>query len=357
MVTKFRVFVVLFLATFSVVAQNSYPTLTEIVTDSAKIFSDKEHISLRQKLTYFERETTNQIVVLTVDNLKGISIFTYGLETFNQNKLGQAEIDNGLLILFAKTEREVRIVVGDGLEPYITDAFAKRIIETVMIPEFKNGEYFKGIDKATDKIIELLSSDEAREEFAQEIEGNDKIPWFVKLFIGLFLSIFVAVGGKLLFDSYSSLIEILRGVLIGKLGFIRSIFMLLGTLYASMFGLVFTLVPLGGFLFILSDFNTSYFKFLTDDLKLTGIVFVSLFFGIALLIAIIKIIIYGKEGFGFSFNKTDLKYYGKTFSSKGTHSFSFSSGSSSSSSSRSSSSGGFSGGGGRSSGGGASGSW
>ena len=222
---KVQWFNFLFLMSSLCVAQGQYPKLTEIVTDNAQIFSESQLNSLRGKLYQFESETTNQLVVLTINDLEGETIEQYAFQVFNQNKLGQEEKDNGILILFSKLDREVRIEVGYGLEPYITDAVASRIIRNTMIPRFKEEEYFGGLDAATDQIIEFLNNPEALEEFKAEIEAESEMPWWLVVVIGLFLMMFVAAGGFFFYKAYSTLIEIIRGMFIGKLAVIRGMFM------------------------------------------------------------------------------------------------------------------------------------
>src|SRR5690554_4345490 len=112
----------LLLLAHSSLAQDPYPVLTEIVTDRAGIFREAEIQELRTKLTEFETGTTIQLVVLTIQSLGNRSIEEYALGVFNTNKLGQQGKDNGILILFAKDDRQVRIEVGYGLEGQITDA-------------------------------------------------------------------------------------------------------------------------------------------------------------------------------------------------------------------------------------------
>ena len=136
-------------------AQENYPKLTEIVTDNAQIFTQPQLEELRDKLHQFELETTNQVVILTINELGNETIEQYANGVFNQNKLGQEGKDNGILILFSKLDREVRIEVGYGLEPYITDAVASRIIRNTMVPRFKEEDYFGGLDVATNQIIEF----------------------------------------------------------------------------------------------------------------------------------------------------------------------------------------------------------
>nr|WP_299072597.1 TPM domain-containing protein [uncultured Allomuricauda sp.] len=329
--------------------QQQYLDLKAIATDSAGIFTPPELEGLKVKLTNFETETTNQLVVLTIKDLGYETIEEYANGTFNQNKLGQKNKDNGILILFAKNNREVRIEVGYGLEPYITDAVASRIIRNTMIPEFKEENYVIGLNRATDQIIDFLNNPEALEEFKKEIEEEGDMGFGIKLFFILFLSIFVAAGGFIFYKSYRNIIEVFRGMMIGKLSVVQGLFMAIFGLIPVFFSLVFVLMPLF-FMVTLFDFEiVEDYDYLFENNTWVFIVMGS-FLGLTILLAVLKILIKGKEEFKLSFLKSDKTYISKTFSSSGSHSF----GSSSSSGGSSSS---FSGGGGSSGGGGASGSW
>ncbi len=338
-------------------SQTEYPKLTEIVTDDANVFSETELLFMRNKLSAFEEETTNQIVVLTINDLKGETIESYAYEVFNKNELGREDVDNGVLILFSKNDREVRIEVGMGLESYITDALASRVIRNTMVPRFKEEKYFKGIDVATDQIIDFLKDPKAIEEFNEADDTNEnKNDWIFKLIFTLFILIFVIAGLFLFMKGYKALIEIFRGVFIGKLSVLRAILLLGSIVFSIMFSLIFVLGPSMGIL-ALNGFDLNKLVFLIEGPEWSIILSVLLFVT-AILIAILKVVLYENGQFKLSFCKSDKRYYSKTFSSKGKYSFVTSSSSSSSStSSSSSSSSGFSGGGGSSGGGGASGSW
>ncbi|GMN09868.1 hypothetical protein MTsPCn9_19110 [Croceitalea sp. MTPC9] len=334
--------------TFCVSAQEKYPQLSEIVTDSARMFTQNQLRELQTKLTDFETETSNQLVILTIRELGYETIETYANGTFNQNGLGQKDKDNGILILFSSGDREVRIEVGYGLEPYITDAVASRIIRNTMIPNFKEERYFDGIDKATDELILYLNNPEALEEFKAEIEASENRNKNLGIvFLIGFLSLFMGVGGFFFYKSYRNLIEVFRGMLIGKLGVLPGLFMIPFASITVIFGLIFILVPLViGFSFF--EFDLEDYFYLLD--KPSNLLWLLLpFFGITMLIALIKIRLFGKEELKISWLKNNKSYMRKTFSSSGSHSFGCSS--------SGSSSGGFSGGGGSSGGGGASGSW
>lgn len=184
------------LVTFYTNAQEQYYELRDFVTDSAGIFTASQTADLNQRLVAFEENTTNQLVIVTIDELGFDTIESYANGLFNQNKIGQEGKDNGLLILFSELDREVRIEVGYGLEPYITDAVASRIIRNTMIPKFKEEAYFDGVDEATDQLIVFLNNPEALDEFKQEIEDKErKEKLYMYIFLGVFLSIFIGVGG------------------------------------------------------------------------------------------------------------------------------------------------------------------
>ena len=336
----------LFLVFSLCVAQEEYPKLTEIVTDNANIFTEPQLETLRTKLYQFESETTNQLVILTIEELGNETIEQYALEVFNQNKLGQEGKDNGILILFSELDREVRIEVGYGLEPYITDGVASRIIRNTMIPRFKEEDYFGGLDSASDQIMEFLNNPEALEGFKAEIEAEAEMPWWLLGIIGLFLMMFVVAGGFVFYKGYSTLIEILRGMFIGKLAVIRGVFMAGFMMLPLIFGLAFIGMPIF-FIVLLLGFDDLLNGLVKD---FTWVLFVVVaFIGLTLVLVVKKMGTKGDQDLKLSFFKSDKDYISKTFSSSGTHSFgSGSSGGSSSS---------FSGGGGSSGGGGASGSW
>ncbi|MBQ4913010.1 TPM domain-containing protein [Maribacter sp. MMG018] len=349
-----KTFIILFLLSFMCArGQQQYYELRDFVTDSAHIFSSEEARRLNQKLQDFEKETTNQVVVVTIEQLGFETIEGYANGLFNQNGVGASGKDNGLLILFAESDREVRIEVGYGLEPYITDAVASRIIRNTMIPLFKKERYYEGIDDGVDQIIEFLNNPEAIEEFKNDIAASERKGEIIGfIFMGVFVLVFVGVGGFLFYSGYRVLVEVFRGVFMGKLGVIPGFFMLISSSFSSLFALAFVVIPLGVGYSVYTSSNhidTIMEGVLDNPYNLWwGLV---PFYGIAACIALIKLKLEGKKDLKISWIKNDEVYYRRTFSSSGTHALSSGSGSSGGSSSS------FSGGGGSSGGGGASGSW
>ncbi len=190
-------FLVLILNIGVCLAQKETILLKEFVTDNAQLFSNTETEGLNEKLVDFERKTTHQIVVLTIKSLQGETIENYALKTFAINKIGQKEVDNGILIVVSKEDREVRIEVGYGLEPIITDAVASRIIREIFTPNFKNGDYFKGIDSGVSKIITLIDNPDLINEFikTEEEEENTESSFIVRIYTATFYTPFLLFLG------------------------------------------------------------------------------------------------------------------------------------------------------------------
>ncbi len=147
------------------------PFLTGRVTDNAQILSDETRKTVTASLKAHEEKTTNQIAVLTVSSLEGVSIEEYATAVFNTWKLGQKGKDNGILLIVAPKDRKMRIEVGYGLEGTMTDGIAGSIIRNVMTPLFKSNDYDKGIDEGVRAMINVLEGGQAPAE-AGETEAE-----------------------------------------------------------------------------------------------------------------------------------------------------------------------------------------
>lgn len=152
-----RIIVLLVLLTTAFIRSDvDVPYLTGRVNDNAQILSEETAHALSVQLKDYEDRTTNQIVVLTVSSLNGVSIEEYAVRVFEDWKIGQAGKDNGILIVIAPNERRMRIEVGYGLEPVLTDGTAGQIIHSVMTPRFKTGDFDGGITAGALAVIEVL---------------------------------------------------------------------------------------------------------------------------------------------------------------------------------------------------------
>ncbi len=150
------------------------PFLTGRVTDNAQILSDETRKAVTANLKAHEEKTTNQIAVLTVPTLDGVSIEEYAVTVFNTWKLGQKGKDNGILLIVAPKDRKLRIEVGYGLEGTMTDGIAGSIIRNAITPFFKNNDYDRGIDEGVRAIINVLEGGQAPAETAKSGEEVKK---------------------------------------------------------------------------------------------------------------------------------------------------------------------------------------
>jgi len=135
------------------------PNPPKLVNDFANILGDGEELTLEKKLLAYNDSTSTQIAVVTINSLNGNDIGDYSFRLAEKWEIGQKGKDNGVLMLVAMEDRKMFIATGYGLEAVIPDAFAKRIIENYMRPNFRNNNYYKGIDEATSVIMGLASGE------------------------------------------------------------------------------------------------------------------------------------------------------------------------------------------------------
>lgn len=129
------------------------------VNDFADLLSQTEQQRLETKLRNYRDTTTTVIAIATLKSLNGISIEEAATTLFNKWDMWQGDKDNGVLILIAPNERKIRIEVGYGLEGAIPDIMAGRIIREIIAPNFKQRNYYAGLDRATSAMIQLASGE------------------------------------------------------------------------------------------------------------------------------------------------------------------------------------------------------
>ncbi len=129
------------------------------VYDAAGLLSAYEKTALEQKLINYADSTSTQIVVATINSLEDRDINLYAAQWAHKWGIGQSDKDNGILFLVANKERKMAIQVGYGLEHLLTDAMSRRIIELVIAPHFKLGDYYFGIDEGITAMIEVLAGE------------------------------------------------------------------------------------------------------------------------------------------------------------------------------------------------------
>ncbi|WP_298781979.1 YgcG family protein [uncultured Polaribacter sp.] len=135
------------------------PSFQTSVYDYANLLSASQKQSLENKLVRYSDTTSTQIVVAIVNSTEGENIAYLAANWGEKWGIGDDEKDNGVLMLLAKGDRKITIQAGKGTEHLLTDFTSKRIIERIIIPEFKKGDYYRGLDKGSDYIFKTLNGE------------------------------------------------------------------------------------------------------------------------------------------------------------------------------------------------------
>ena len=139
-------------------AAQEFPKLTGRVVDGANLLSPADEAEIAGKLQALEERSSRQLVVATVPSLGGYEIEDYGYRLGRAWGIGQKDADNGAILLVAPNERKVRVEVGYGLEPILTDAFSNRVIDERIVPRFKADDMPGGIKAGVDALIAQLAA-------------------------------------------------------------------------------------------------------------------------------------------------------------------------------------------------------
>jgi uncharacterized protein len=183
----------------SAVAQ-TLPKPAGRVTDLANVIDAGTEAQIAARLDQLERQTSSEVAVVTVPSLEGVPVDDYAVRLFKEWGIGQAKQDNGVLVLVAPNEREMRIEVGYGLEGILPDGLAGQIIREQFIPRFRDNDYNGGIRDGVARVVEVVEKQQVltAEELAKfnDQSSADEIPvWIIIPFMGLFVSIgFTMIG-------------------------------------------------------------------------------------------------------------------------------------------------------------------
>lgn len=207
-IIKMVYFLILFSVFFFIFTDKGFasdidlPKLTARVVDVADVLSPSQFSNMVKRLEEYEAKTSNQMVICFINTTGYYSIESYSIRLAESWKIGYKEKDNGIIMLFAMEDRKMRIEIGYGLEPYLTDGEAKLIIEKILVPHFKKGRYYDGIMKAIEVIeVEtrpdpddiMLKKEKAEESrLIKDKETIDTIIWVLAL-IGLIQAILFAL--------------------------------------------------------------------------------------------------------------------------------------------------------------------
>jgi uncharacterized protein len=140
-------------------AQPKFPPLTGRVVDEAQLLSPADEQELTSTLGDLEAKSSDQLVVYTTNSLQGYEIEDFGYQLGRAWQIGQKDTNNGVLLIVAPKDRKVRIEVGRGLEPQLTDIMTKLIIQNAILPAFRRGDFPAGIKAGVRDIRDVMLGD------------------------------------------------------------------------------------------------------------------------------------------------------------------------------------------------------
>src|SRR5207302_864347 len=140
-------------------ADVAVPPLSGRVVDQTGTLSSGDIASLTQNLRNLEARKGSQIAVLIVPTTAPETIEQYSIRVAEAWKIGRKKVDDGALLVIAKDDRKLRIEVGYGLEGALNDVTAKRIIDEIITPKFRSGDFAGGISAGVDRIVRLIDGE------------------------------------------------------------------------------------------------------------------------------------------------------------------------------------------------------
>jgi len=153
-------------------AEPRFPALSGRIVDEANLLSAEDRRTLEQELKTLEDKSTDQLVIYTTRSLQGYEIEDFGYRLGRTWAIGQKDKNNGVILIVAPNDRKVRIEVGRGLEPQLTDLMTKLIIENAILPAFRRNDFAGGIKAGVRDIRDVLLGD--AEEVKQRAKGGAK---------------------------------------------------------------------------------------------------------------------------------------------------------------------------------------
>lgn len=198
---NFAIFFAILVSLFSETISAQYtipdkPSQQTSVYDYVNLLTPNEKAALTSKLIRYADSTSTQIVCVIIGSTKGEDISLLGAQWGQKWGIGQADEDNGILITLAKDDRKVDINTGYGIEYRITDLMSERIINRVMIPQFKTGNYYAGLDQGSDAIFSALKGEFKEERDFSNTDGKFNIGILMFIIIVIIMIFKNRKGGK-----------------------------------------------------------------------------------------------------------------------------------------------------------------
>ena len=182
-VSKLTCLILLVFTSFLSLAQNFPDKPTHLVNDYTGTLSEVQIATLEQKLISFDDSTSTQIAVVLIRSLEGYDVADYAVRLAQKWGIGRQKKNNGALLLVSIGDRKVTIQTGYGLEGALPDAIAKRIIESQIKPNFKQGNYYLGLEHGTDAIIAYTKGEYKNDKKGDRPNAGGRGVFFVILII------------------------------------------------------------------------------------------------------------------------------------------------------------------------------
>jgi uncharacterized protein len=178
---------------FAVWADVVVPALTGRIVDLTNTLSRSDIASLDQTLRDFEQRKGSQIAVLIVPTTEPETIEQYSIRVADAWKIGRRKVDDGAILVVAKNDRKLRIEVGYGLEGTLTDAVSNRIINEVIVPKFRSGDFPGGISSGIERILRVVDGEPLPAPARRQ--DNSNLLEHIDPFNPLFILAMIVVGG------------------------------------------------------------------------------------------------------------------------------------------------------------------
>ena len=206
---------IVFAAAHAIAAEGDFsaiPALRAHVTDTTTTLAATERQSLEQKLSSWEAQRGSQFAVLIVPTTKPESIDEYSQRVTDAWKIGRKGVDDGILLVIAKNDKKLRLQVGKGFEGALTDVTSKRIIDEVIVPPFRKGDFAGGINAGVDKVMSVVAGEKLPPPRSSSSSSSVSQGWPISDWLGYL--IFAGLG---LFWAFGSFLNRMFGRIGGSL--------------------------------------------------------------------------------------------------------------------------------------------
>ena len=191
------------------------PSLKKRVTDKTGTLRATELHALEQKLADFETQKGSQIVVVIIPTTEPEAIEQYSIRLAEAWKIGRQGVDDGVILLVAKDDRKLRIEVGYGLEGAIPDIYAKRIIENIILPRFRQGDFAGGINQGVDALMQLINGENLPTALTEKAETQGVPGWVIPLVLVLFFVLMMNTPRKYISLLFPLMLGVISWLTIG----------------------------------------------------------------------------------------------------------------------------------------------